>query len=197
MMKEGIKLYKNNITGDFGMKYLPDDLKREYDFLIRNNPDIEELKHPLINVSDVLRAYFILIHYFTDPESSNEPEKMLVGIRDMNLLISALCRQVVSLKGKMKYTKPLDICATLFFGLAKNHSLSDGNKRTSLLVLLYQLYLYGYFPTAPKKDFEGLVLSVAEDSLDTKYSIYYIKIPSIYYTSSSYYHSRKKKWQTI
>ncbi len=175
MMKEGVKLYKNNITGDFGMKYLPDGLRREYDFLIRNNPDIEELKHPLINFSDVLRAYFILIHYFTDTTSDDEAENMLVGIRSTDLLYSALTRQIVSICRIPKYTNPLDICATLFFGLVKNHSLNDGNKRTALLILLYQLYLYGYNPIAPKKEFEKLVLSVAEDSLNTVYQSYYRK----------------------
>lgn len=75
----------------------------------------------------------------------------------------------------MKYTNPLDICSTLFFGLVKNHSLNDGNKRTALLILLYQLYLYGYNPTAPQKMFEKLVLSVAEDNLHIVYRSYYRK----------------------
>lgn len=157
------------------MKYLPDDLKREYDYFIRNHPDIPEINHPLINLSDVFRAYFILIHYFTDNSSSDALEKILPGIRSVDLLASALGRQTVSFGGHQKYRDPIDICATLFFGLVKNHSLNDGNKRTALLILLYQLQLFGFLPTAPKKDFEKLVLSVAASNLKETYRGYYRK----------------------
>lgn len=151
------------------MKYLPDDLKREFNYLITNNPDLPGLDSPLINLSDTFKAYFILVHYFTDVSSQEESERMLVGIRSINLLASALGRQIVSYDGHLKYRAPLDICATLFFGLVKNHSFSDGNKRTALLILLYQLQQYGYVITAPKKDFEKLVLSVAANTLNTTY----------------------------
>ena len=147
------------------MKYLPENLKNEYDFLVRNNPDIEGLDHPLINLSDTFQAYYILVHFFTDTSSTDESEKMLVGIRSIDLLASALCRQVVSYDGKRKYSNPLDICATLFFGLVKNHSFCDGNKRTALLILLYQLLLFGYIPCVSWKEFEKLVLSVAANKL--------------------------------
>lgn len=165
---------KRNLQGEYEtMKYLPDDLKREYDFLIKNNPDITGLKQPLINLSDTFRAYFILVDYFTDASSEEETERMLVGIRSVDLLASALGRQVTTFGGRAKYTQPLDICSTLFFGMVKNHSFSDGNKRTALLILLYQLQLYGYYPQAPKKDFERLVLSVAADNLSEDYPLYY------------------------
>lgn len=157
------------------LKYLPDDLRREYDFQVKNNPDIPGLNHPLINLSDTFRAYYILADYFTDASSEEPTEKMLVGIRSVDLLASALGRQDTSFGGRPKYREPLDICATLFFGLVKNHSFSDGNKRTALLILLYQLQLYGYVPCAPKKDFEKLVLSVAAGNMGIEYRSYYRK----------------------
>ena len=157
------------------MQHLPPPLKREYDYLTKNNPDISGLKHPLINLSDAFRAYFILIDYFTDSSSDDDQEKMMVGIRSIDLLASALGRQNITFCGKRKYTKPLDICATLFFGMVKNHSFNDGNKRTALLLLLYQLQLFGYYPNASKKDFEKLVLHVAESSLEAKYPNIYKK----------------------
>lgn len=120
-------------------------------------------------ISDILRAYFILADYFTDPTADAKSESMLIGIRDMNLLISALGRQNASFGGFTKYTQPLDVCATLFFGLVKNHAFSDGNKRTALLTLLYQLDCYGYCPLAPQKEFEKLVVAVAGNSLETQY----------------------------
>lgn len=157
------------------LKFLPDGLRREYEFQIKNNPDIPGLEHPLINLSDTFRAYYILVHYFTDSSSAEPSERMLVGIRSVDLLASALSRQDVSFDGKPKYREPLDICATLFFGLVKNHSFSDGNKRTALLILLYQLQMYGYVPTVSKKKFEKLVISVAANNLPKDYSLYYQK----------------------
>lgn len=99
------------------MKYLPEDLKREYEFLIKNYPNLEGIEHPLINLSDTFRAYFILVHYFTDASSPEDAEKMLVGIRSVHLLASAIGRQIASYGGYVKYTHPLDICATLFLDL--------------------------------------------------------------------------------
>ena len=158
------------------MKYFPDDLRKEYEYYATNNPDIEGLDHPLINLSDTFRAYFILVHYFNDTSSGEERERMCIGIRSIDLLASALGRQNVTFGGKQKYKEPLDICATLFYGMVKNHSFTDGNKRTGLLILLYQLQLYGYFPRASKKEFEKLVISVAESSLDKKYRKQYKKV---------------------
>lgn len=151
------------------MNYMREDLKQEYQRYCTLYADLDELHDPLMNVSDILRAYFILADYFSDPTADVEAEKMLVGIRDMNLMISALGRQSISFAGKVKYNQPLDICATLFFGLVKNHAFSDGNKRTALLTLLYQLDRYGYCPSVSQKDFEKLVVAVASNELDTRY----------------------------
>ena len=150
------------------MNNLPKNLREEYEYLVENNSNVEGIEHPLINISDTLKAYFILAHYFTDPSSECQ-EKMLIGVRDINLLGSAIGRQIICFGGKAKYKDKIDICATLFFGLVKNHSFSDGNKRTALLILLYQLDLFGYMPVAPKKDFEKLVVSVAANRVSTDY----------------------------
>lgn len=151
------------------MKYMRDDLRQEYQRWVGLYPDIEELQYPLMNVSDILRAYFILADYFSDPTAPEQSESMLVGIRDMNLMISAIGRQAASFGGKAKYTQPLEICATLFFGLVKNHAFSDGNKRTALLTLLYQLDCYGFRPLATQKQFERLVVAVAANQLNEAY----------------------------
>ena len=148
------------------LKYLSENLKNEYIRIAGMCSPIEELRHPLITVEDVLRAYFILADYFTDDSGGAEKENMLVGLRSEELLASALSRQIVSFGGKTKYSDPIDICSTLFFGLVKNHAFLDGNKRVSLLILLYQLFLYGYIPSVPEKEFEKLVVSVAANNID-------------------------------
>jgi len=156
------------------MKYLPESLRKEYERISNELPDLEGFEPPYINISDSLRAYFILAHYFTD-ESSEVQEEMLVGVRDYTLLGSAIGRQKTEFGGKKKYTKPIDICATLLYGLVKNHSFSDGNKRTALLILLYQLSLYGYIPNEKQKKFEELVVAIASDSIPTTYKNLYGK----------------------
>ncbi|MGN0995499.1 MAG: hypothetical protein ACI4PG_01175, partial [Candidatus Ventricola sp.] len=68
------------------------NVEKEYQRLLAQHPDIPEINHPYINISDTLKAYFALVDYFTDP-SSNVTETMLVGIRSIDLLYSALTRQ--------------------------------------------------------------------------------------------------------
>ena len=106
------------------MAFISKDVEQEYSRLVDLYPDIEGLQHPLLNISDTLRAYFSLADYFSDP-SSESTEKMLVGLRSSHLLYSALSRQNVTFGGKTKYTDPIDICSTLFFGMVKNHSFSE------------------------------------------------------------------------
>ena len=159
----------SNTKAETCMKYMRDELKSEFNRYARQYPDLDELQNPMMNISDILRAYFILADYFSDPTADADIEKMLVGIRDMNLLVSALGRQNASFAGHVKYSRPLDVCATLFFGLVKNHAFADGNKRTALLTLLYQLDQYGYSPQASNKEFEKLVVAVASNDLEKKY----------------------------
>lgn len=150
------------------MNFYSQELEKQYNMYIRLYPDYSEYKHPLINISDTFRAYYALADYFTDP-SSEKTETMLLGIRSIDLLFSALSRQTVSFNGKAKYKEPLDICSTLFYGMVKNHSFSDGNKRTALLILIYQLNLYNYLPNVPVKEFEKMVVAVAANELPIKY----------------------------
>lgn len=157
------------------MKFLPQELQSAYEFDRKHYPDILDLSSPLINEDDVLRAHYILADFFTDPTAPVEAEKMLVGVRSYDLLSSAVSRQNCCFGGYQKYTNSFDICSTLFFGLVKDHAFHDGNKRTALLTLLNQLFSYGYFPKSNIKDFEMLVLCVADNTLPQKYSKVYKK----------------------
>ena len=156
------------------MQFNDSNISNEYNRLTALYPDVPEYQHPLINFSDALRAYFTLADYFTDP-SSDSAENMLIGLRSADLLYSALSRQCVSFNGRAKYSNPIDICSTLFFGMVKNHSFSDGNKRTALLTLLYQLNLYGFYPNCPVKKYEHLVVAVAANNLHMAYQHFWTK----------------------
>lgn len=150
------------------MKYLPKELKEAFDYDLTKCKELS-LDSDLINMSDVLKAHYILADYFTDTSSGEQAEKMLVGVRSYDLLASALGRQNVEYGGKRKYTNKLDICATLFYGLVKDHAFHDGNKRTALLILLYQLQLYGYYPQPKFHEFEELVVTIADNKLPDVY----------------------------
>lgn len=150
------------------------EVETQFQYSISQITDIEEYVHPLINFSDVIKAHYYLADYFLD-ESSGATEKMSVGIRSNHLLGSALSRQSVSYNGRSKYTNPIDICSTLFYGLVTDHPFVDGNKRTALLILLYQLQLFGFYPNTEITKFEKLVVSVAERSLSEKYKMIYKK----------------------
>lgn len=65
----------------------------------------------------------------------------------------------------MKWKQPHEFVATLFYGLVKNHPFHDGNKRTALLVALYQIVSNGRIPEAPHAEFENLVIRTAANRL--------------------------------
>lgn len=150
------------------------EIEENYNYAKTQINDEEDYIHPLINYSDVLKAHYYLADYFLD-NSSGAVEKMSVGVRSFQLLGSAVGRQIVGYGGRQKYSQSLQICSTLFYGLVTDHPFVDGNKRTALLILLYQLQLYGYYPTSSINAFEKLVISVAERSLPEKYYKVYKK----------------------
>lgn len=116
----------------------------------------------VIGIHDVLRAHFLLVDFFFKEQEGLGG----VGPRDLNLLHSAINRQLVSYGGKAKWSDKYDLCATLFWGLIKNHPFHDCNKRTALLSALYFLLRIGRTPDAPQKDFENLTVRVAESKLN-------------------------------
>ena len=85
------------------VEHLPRELREAYENDLKCCADLD-IDKELINVSDVLKAYYILADYFTDPSIDQVREKMLVGVRSFDLLSSAVSRQCVEFAGKRKYT---------------------------------------------------------------------------------------------
>ncbi len=142
------------------MKNLPRHLFQDYERTKKQIKDDPFIANGLISYDDVLRAHYLICDYFID-----EGEEIVYGIKDMNILGSALGRQVTGFNGKLKWDQPLQICATLFFGLVKNHSFHDGNKRTALLILIYHLLTFKKTITSKQKEFEVLSVRVAAGTL--------------------------------
>ncbi|UAC04825.1 Fic family protein [Geobacter sulfurreducens] len=121
-------------------------------------------------MSRVPGALHFLVDYF---QSLDSGEKFLAGLKDHNLLASALSRQVVGFGGKQKWTDPMDIAATLFYGIAKDHAFHDGNKRIALLMLLKSLLKANRVVDCSHKEFEQLTVAVAANNLFETYGKIY------------------------
>lgn len=125
--------------------------------LIKDDPFENER---YISHSEILRAHYLVIDFFSTTE-----ENITYGVKDINLLGSTLGRQVAGYGSYIKWKKTEEICATLFYGIIKNHAFHDANKRTGLLTLLYHLLKFGKTIDAKQKEFENLALCVASDTL--------------------------------
>jgi death-on-curing protein len=68
----------------------------------------------------------------------------LLGVKDPNLLDSALNRPKQSIFGKDAYPSISEKAAALFESLAKNHAFHNANKRTALTSLIIFLKLNQY-----------------------------------------------------
>lgn len=118
-----------------------------------------------LGVHDVLKAHFLIAEFFA--ESGNK--LVAVGPRDVHLLHSALSRQHAGYGQERKWKTPIQVAATLFYGLIKDHPFHDANKRTALLSLLYSLLyhlsLMRLVPTCDQKELEKLAIKVASNTL--------------------------------
>src|SRR5690606_13656372 len=88
-----------------------------------------------------------------------------VGPKDMNMLHSALSRQFTEFGGTPKYKERIDVCATLLFGLVKNHPFYDANKRSGFLISLLHLQKIGRTPIVEQVEYEDFVVHISSSNL--------------------------------
>ncbi|MBR0958151.1 type II toxin-antitoxin system death-on-curing family toxin [Bradyrhizobium japonicum] len=81
------------------------------------------------------------------------------GLRDEGMLESALDRP----RNKWSYENAdlAELAAAYAFGIARNHPLVDGNKRTSLLALYTFLGVNGVDFVVPEAEAAAIILSLA------------------------------------
>lgn len=89
------------------------------------------------------------------------------GIKSEDLLESAVQRQYTGSGDWYKYETCFKNCATLIFGVIKNHSFHNGNKRTGLLAMIKHLYINGYVlkPDLGHQDIYDFIISISDDKL--------------------------------
>jgi death-on-curing protein len=90
----------------------------------------------------------------------------LGGVRDENLLESAVLTPQSSFGGKSPYTDIVDIAAAYLFYICRNHPFIDGNKRTAMMASIIFLRLNGIEPRPDSERWEKLMLDVAASRLD-------------------------------
>lgn len=114
-----------------------------------------------MGLKDVLLIHFELLRYFAEIGEGVGG----IGPKDMKLLESALSRQFTQFDGHVKWKGDLELCATLCYGLVKNHPFHDANKRTAFLTLIIHLARIGRTPSVSGDFFEDLMVQIAENTL--------------------------------
>lgn len=87
------------------------------------------------------------------------------GIRDENLLASAVNTPFQTFMGSDLYPSLCDKAAQLCYGIANNHPFTDGNKRTALHSMYVYLIINGFDITASQQEVENLIINVAAGNM--------------------------------
>lgn len=88
------------------------------------------------------------------------------GVRDMNLLDSAIQRPYATFDQKELYPTSIEKSAALIESIVKNHPFSDGNKRTGYILMRLTLLLSGNDIEATEQDKYQFVIGIAEARMD-------------------------------
>lgn len=96
-----------------------------------------------MNKDTVIKIHEYLTEYFIDGEDPISPP----GVKDENLLESAVVRKDMTAGGKDIFEGVFRKSAALFHGVISNHSFYNGNKRAALMSTLVYLGEHGYWVT--------------------------------------------------
>ena len=90
------------------------------------------------------------------------------GVRDENLLESAVAAPQATMLGEPLLADPVEIAAAYFFYLCRNHPFVDGNKRVALAACLVFLSENGLLPEEhlAVDEWEEMALDVAAGRVD-------------------------------
>lgn len=97
------------------------------------------------------------------------------GIRDIELLKSALGMPSATYGGRFLHTDIHEMAAAYLFHLVKNHPFVGGNKRVGAVAALVFLALNGYDFEASEDDFAEMVPAVARGDLDKADVVVFIR----------------------
>ncbi len=91
------------------------------------------------------------------------------GVKSIDLLDSAINRQLTGSGEYYKYDNRFLNCATLVYGITCNHAFHNGNKRAAFLSLMLHLYKNGYVidPDTRHHEIYEFLRSIAAHTLDS------------------------------
>lgn len=87
------------------------------------------------------------------------------GVRDENLLASAVNTPFQTFMGNNLYPSLYDKAAQLCYGIANNHPFTDGNKRTALHSMYVYLIINGFDIMATQQDVENMIIDIAAGNM--------------------------------
>ncbi|MGO2102900.1 MULTISPECIES: type II toxin-antitoxin system death-on-curing family toxin [Psychroflexus] len=89
------------------------------------------------------------------------------GVKNEGMLESAVERQNTGFGDFNKYPDYHSNCATLVYGIIKNHSFHNGNKRAGLLALIKHLYVNGYVlnPQLNSDEIYEFLIAIADSNI--------------------------------
>jgi death-on-curing protein len=88
------------------------------------------------------------------------------GIRDKNLLISAISRPSSGTKDQEFYPSPPQKAAAIIESIVKNHPFIDGNKRTGYVLMRIVLLEFGFDIKANQDEKYDFVIKIASGQLE-------------------------------
>jgi death-on-curing family protein len=120
-----------------------------------------------LSVDEAEMIHWALVEDFSDSINPIYPP----GVKDINLLASAVFRQHTSIGNTEKYTDPFSNAASLFYGICCDHPFHNGNKRTALVSMLVHLEKNNLTLDGVKEnDLYNLVISLAKHTILDDYS---------------------------
>lgn len=142
------------------MKDLSRRLLHEYEFEKKTYNPKNNIPDCVISELDVLQAHYLLIDYFIIDEPN-----LTYGIKNFDLLSSAVCRQNTGYGDYVKWSDCYHKMASLFYGLTMDHAFHDANKRTALLTLLLYIEREGLVAADNADKLESLAVRIADNRL--------------------------------
>lgn len=101
------------------------------------------------------------------------------GVRDLNLLDSALQRPQSSFMGEDLYPTIFHKAAALMHSILLNHPFIDANKRTATVATAYFLNLNGYSIEVKQKELVEFALKVESKKMDLEQIAKWLKDISV------------------
>lgn len=129
--------------------------------LVRAKEGARIPKFNSLSYDDVEYIHLRLVEDFATSPDPIEP----AGIRDPNLLHSAIGRLTSGFGGRSKYRTIDGLAASLFYGVCQNHAFHNGNKRTAVVALLSYLDRNGRQLETSEDELYNLVTSLAAHEL--------------------------------